>query len=65
MTSQLGKQTIAINILPNTSRSKSNQTMKLHQLIEYNHTQNVVKKLFPHPLLENKTEPPSEPLTFF
>ena len=36
MTSQPGKQTIAIHILPNISRSKGNQTMKFGQLIEYN-----------------------------
>ena len=36
MTSQPGKQTIAIYTLPNISRSKRNQTMKLGQLIEYN-----------------------------
>ena len=36
MTSQLGKQTIAIHILPNISRIKTNQTMKIGQLIEYN-----------------------------
>ena len=36
MTSQPGYQTIAIHILPNISRSKGNQTMKLDQLIEYN-----------------------------
>ena len=36
MTSQLGKQTIAIHILPNISRSKGNQTIKFGQLIEYN-----------------------------
>ena len=35
MTSQSGKQTIAIHILPNMSRSKGNQTMKFGQLIEY------------------------------
>ena len=35
MTSQPGKQTIAINILPNISRSKGNQTIKFRQLIEY------------------------------
>ena len=36
MTSQPGKQTIVIHILhilPNTSQSESNQTMKLDQLI--------------------------------
>ena len=36
VTSQTGKQTIAIHILSNISRSKSNQTMKFVQLIEYN-----------------------------
>ena len=36
MTSQPGQQTIAIHILPNISRSKVNQTVKLDQLIEYN-----------------------------
>ena len=35
MTSQLGKQTITIHILPNISRTKSNQTKKFAQLIEY------------------------------
>ena len=34
--SQPGKQTIAIRILPNTSGSKGNQTMKFGLLIEYN-----------------------------
>ena len=36
MTSQTGKQTIAIHILSNISRSKSNRTMKFGQLIECN-----------------------------
>ena len=34
MISQPGKQTIAIHILLNISRSKGNQTMKFGQLIE-------------------------------
>ena len=34
MTSQPGKQRIAINILSNISRSKGNQTIKFGQLIE-------------------------------
>ena len=34
MTSHPGWQTIAIHILPNISRSKENQTMKIGQLIE-------------------------------
>ena len=44
MTSQSGKQTIAIYILPNISRSKSNQTMKFGQLIEYNMENNFLEK---------------------
>ena len=35
MTSQPGKQTIAIHILPNISRNKNNQIIKFGQLIEY------------------------------
>ena len=35
ITSQPGQQKVAIYILPNISRSKSNQKMKLSQLIEY------------------------------
>ena len=36
MTSHPGLHTITIHILPNISRSKDNQMMKLGQLIEYN-----------------------------
>ena len=36
MTSQPGQQTITIHILPNISRSKDNQVMKLGQVIEDN-----------------------------
>ena len=36
MTSQPGKQIIAMHILSNISRSKGNQKMKFGQLIEYN-----------------------------
>ena len=36
MTSQPGKQTIVIHILPNISRSKGYQIMIFRQLIEYN-----------------------------
>ena len=35
MMSQTGKQTIVIQILPNTARIKGNHTMKLGHLIEY------------------------------
>ena len=41
MTSHTGKQTIAINILPDISKSKGNQTMKLGKLVEYS-----VKNIF-------------------
>ena len=36
MTSQPGKQTIAIQILLNISGKKGNQTMEFGQLIKYN-----------------------------
>ena len=36
MMSPAGKQTITIDILPNISRGKGNQTMKFGQLIAYN-----------------------------
>ena len=41
MTSQSGKQAVIIHILPNVSRSKSNQIMKFGQLIEYK-----IRKIF-------------------
>ena len=36
MTSQPGKQTFSIHILPDISRSKAKHIMKFDQLIEYN-----------------------------
>ena len=61
MMSQLGKQTITVQILRNISRSKDNWKMKFAQLIEYNrniflknHAQNVVEKLFPDLFLKNQ-----------
>ena len=62
MTSQPGKQTNPIHLLPNISRSKSNQPMEFGLLIEYNmrnfflknHTQNVVERLFPESFLKNQ-----------
>ena len=36
LTSQPGKQTIAVHIVVTISQSKGNQTMKLGKLIEYN-----------------------------
>ena len=60
MTSQPGKQTVAIQTLPNISGSKGNLTIKFGQSIEYNmgnifsknHTQNVGEKLFPDSFLK-------------
>ena len=36
MASQTGTQTITMNILPDISKRKGNQTMKFGQSIEYN-----------------------------
>ena len=41
MTLQTETQRVVINLLPKTSKSKSNQTMKFGQSIEYN-----VKNIF-------------------
>ena len=46
MTSQHGKQTIAINVVPQNSRIKGNQTMKFCHLIEYNIRSIFLKKLY-------------------
>ena len=54
MTSQPETQKIVIQVLPNISRSKGNQTMKFHQLCNIKretlslkkYTQNVEEKLF-------------------
>ena len=62
MTSQPGKQTIAIHTLPNISRSKGNRRIKFGQFIEYNirniffgkHTQNMFGKLFPDSFLKSQ-----------
>ena len=45
MTSQPRLQSIAIQILPNISQSKGNQTMKCGQLIEYNKINIFLQKL--------------------
>ena len=46
---QHGKQTIAIYIFPNISRSKRNQTMKFTQLTEYN-----MRNIFPEKLYQKR-----------
>ena len=60
--SQPGKQTIAIHILNNISRSKNNQVMEFGQLVECN-TRNIFleksytkcgRELIPNPFLKNK-----------
>ena len=45
MTAQPGLPTIAIHILPNTSQSKGNKTMKFGQLLEYNKRNIYIRKL--------------------
>ena len=46
MTSQTGQQIIRIHILPNIWRIKSNQIMKLGQLIAYNMRNIFLEKLY-------------------
>ena len=46
ITSQPGKQTIAIHSLPNISRIKGNQKMKFGQLIEYDRRNNFLEKSY-------------------
>ena len=57
MTSQPGKQTITVHILPNISRCKGNHTMRFIQLIECNVRKIIYAKnggeLFPDPFLKN------------
>ena len=62
MTSQPGKQTIAIHTFPCIERSKCNQATKFGQLIEYN-IKNIFldnsstkcgREAFPGPLLKNQ-----------
>ena len=59
MVPQPGKKTIAMQILSNILRSKSNETMKLivynmKSIFLKNNTQNVAEKLFPDLFLKNK-----------
>ena len=44
--SQPGSQTVAMHILINISRSKSNQTIKYGKLIEYNMRNNFLEKSY-------------------
>ena len=46
MMSQTEQQFITIHILPNISRSKSNQTINFGQLLEYNMRNNFLEKSF-------------------
>ena len=46
MTSQPGKQTIVIHILPNISSKNGNQTMEFGQLIEYNIRNIILEKSY-------------------
>ena len=64
MTSQPGKQTIAIHILPYISKSKGYWTMIFGHIVEYNirnvswknHTHKRVEKLFSGPFLKNQND---------
>ena len=47
MTSQPGKQIIAIHILHNISTTKSNQAIKFGQLTEYNMRKTFLKNIIP------------------
>ena len=55
MTSQPGKQTIVIHILPNILRSKNNQTMKFDKLIECNMRNIFLEK--PYTKCDGETSP--------
>ena len=46
MISPSGKQTVAIHILTNISRSKDNQAMKFGRLIDYNTLNNFLEKSY-------------------
>ena len=60
ITPQPGKQIIAIKILPNTSRSKDNQTMKIGQLIEYSMRNIFLQKFYAKFDLESTPRPCSK-----
>ena len=47
MTSKRGKQTVAIHILSNISKSKGNETMEFCQLIVYNMRNIFLEKSYP------------------
>ena len=55
MTSQPGKQTIVIHVLPNILRNKDNQTMKPGQLREYNMRNIFLEK--PYTKCDGETSP--------
>ena len=60
MTAQPGKQTVAIQLLPNISISKSNQAMRCGKLIEYNIRNIFLKKSSKNYCGETNTRPSSE-----
>ena len=62
MTSQPGKEIIAIHILASISRSKGNQRVKFGQLIEYNMRNIILKKSYPKCGGETSPEPFSKNL---
>ena len=62
MTSQPGLQTIVINIWPNISRSKDNQTMNFGQLIKCNMRNIFLKKSYEKCCAKTSPRPFSEKL---
>ena len=63
MMPQPGEQTIVIYILPNNSKSRSYQTMKIGQLIEYNMRNIFLEKLYTKYGGESSPRPFPEKLT--
>ena len=57
MTSQPGKETLVIHILPYVSRSKDNPTVKFGQLIEYNMRKICLEKSYPKWTEETSSKP--------
>ena len=64
MMSQLGKQLIAIHILPCISRSKANQTVTFGQLIEYNMRKIFLEQSYPKCSGKTSAKPFSEKSEF-
>ena len=64
MTSQPGKQIIAIHVLPYISRSKDNQTAKFAHLMKYNMRKIFLEKSYPKCVAETSPKPFSKKSKF-